>query len=273
MQVVLAEASHLVAALGEAAAPLAPPLVAVCWRALDHKEYSVRYEAATALASLLRALPHLAGPLLGQACRELDAQHAHLVNLATHGGAELPLPAAAEEASGRLRAAAEAKLDAERKKRAMFSLHGRATVVAVALQGVEGLARRLPPPLLARLARAADALVARRDDASLQTRDAMGVLCTCVRAGWALTTALLSVGADWTAARLPKLLLRWRAAVAPAVDPRGPGPAGLGSAFEPTHELVCLDAALHSVLGFVRLYPEVFFHTPPSRSATWPFLG
>jgi len=106
------------------------------------------------------------------------------------------------------------------------------------------------------------ALVARRDDVSLQTRDTMGVLCTCVRAGWALTTALLCVGVEPTTKHLPQLLLHWRAAIGATPNHhantggnhgnRAP-PAqlqGRSSAFEPTHELVCLDAALNCILGY-----------------------
>lgn len=74
------------------------------------------------------------------------------------------------------------------------------------------------------------------------------MLCTCTRAGWALVTALLSLGSDWVAAQLPRLFILWRR----SLDSVGRVPS-----FEPTHEVVCLDAALHSVLAFVRSFPEV----------------
>lgn len=117
-------------------------VVIVCWLCLPASFdlprapvffCSVRYEAATTLAALLRALPHLAGPLLLQACHELEAQHAHLIQLAVHkapqpSGPAAPGGASTEEARARAVALAGAKADAERKKRAMFSLHGRTTV-------------------------------------------------------------------------------------------------------------------------------------------------
>jgi len=131
------------------------------------------------------------------------------------------------------------------------------------------LSSSLVAPILCGACLHVQALVARRDDVSLQTRDTMGVLCTCVRAGWALTTALLCVGVEPTTRHLPQLLLHWRAAV--GNQPPNPPPTtttttsssrtgghhhhadahlqGRSSAFEPTHELVCLDAALNCILG------------------------
>ena len=93
---------------------------------------SVRYEAATTLAALLRAMPFLGGPLLHRACLELEDTHAKLVDLAIHP-TKLP-PSSSSQPDGdpraRAMAAASAKADAEKKKKAMFSLHGRATVNA-----------------------------------------------------------------------------------------------------------------------------------------------
>ena len=93
---------------------------------------SVRYEAATTLAALLRAMPFLGGPLLHRACLELEDIHAKLVDLAIHPSRPPSALSPAHQLDGdpraRAMAAASAKADAEKKKKAMFSLHGRATV-------------------------------------------------------------------------------------------------------------------------------------------------
>lgn len=51
------QVSHLSACLGEALAPQASAIRVAVWTALDHREYAVRFEAATAIAALLQALP------------------------------------------------------------------------------------------------------------------------------------------------------------------------------------------------------------------------
>jgi hypothetical protein len=88
---------------------------------------------------------------------------------------------------------------------------------------------------------AAVSLLSRQFDQKLHGREAMGVLCTCCRAGWTLLTATLMLGGGWVERQLPSLQALWKR----AVHVVGNQP----SSFEPTHELVCLDAALGSLLG------------------------
>lgn len=75
----------------------------------------------------------------------------------------------------------------------------------------------------------------------------MGVLCTCVRAGWTVVSALLSLGSSWVRRNLTHLFQFWTRSVKVVGQQSAVG-------FEPTHELVCLDAALGCMLSFVRSY-------------------
>jgi hypothetical protein len=77
---------------------------------------------------------------------------------------------------------------------------------------------------------AAEALTGRQFDRALHSREAMGTLCTFVRAGWTLFTALLMLGSEWVKTHLPKLLQLWVKGVDVVGRQRRSG-------FEPTHEV------------------------------------
>jgi hypothetical protein len=263
LQVVLSEASHLATALGAAVLPLAQLLRNFCWKCLDHREYSVRFEAATTLASLIRACPNMSLAIMSQALKEMVKYHDDLVQLS------IPLDKATKQAQASQDPAVKAA-DAEKKKGKMYGLHGRATVITVCVQGVDGLAATLPLKgsgrgdefSLESLVSAAIALIEREFDSQLSRRETMGVLCTCVRAGWYLMAACFCFGESQLFKLLKPLLATWKRSLDRVAVSLKAATTKSPTSFEPTHELVCMDASLGCLLSLVRCSPQLFFKEP-----------
>ena len=142
--------------LSEAVAPLALKVRETCWKALDHPQYAVRFETGTAIAALVRAQPSMGVEILNVALEEMNTHHQVDFPVQVCGSCysdanprslcqEL-VELVSTEPSEKEKTS-KGKRDAERKAH-MYALHGRATVVALALQVSQGDASISPPGLM-----------------------------------------------------------------------------------------------------------------------------
>jgi len=85
--------------------------------------------------------------------------------------------------------------------------------------------------------------------------------CTTMRAGFCILSGLLSLGPAYTKANIGSFFVIWQTAVENAKTPTLPD-------FEVTHDLICLDAALNSILAFVRHCPTLLLDVPDALTRT-----
>jgi hypothetical protein len=254
LQVCLVELSQLCSALGQAAGALQDTLIPSVSPLLRHSGYGVRFEAAVTLAALGHALPHLAASLAEDCLAEIEVQHAATSPTAINSSDEPGSPGGGS------------------RRHRMFSLHGQAAAVSMLMQVIEQLPLGVPAKVSERALAVAEVLIMTQFPPSCEDSGSvysMGVVCTCVRTGWSLLSALLSSqGPRWGEMHCMNLLPYWKKSVHAALD----GVHGGLEGAEVTHELIFLDASTRALLCFVRHCVGALYAVPNALAEVVGFM-
>ncbi|GMI28505.1 hypothetical protein TeGR_g9789 [Tetraparma gracilis] len=248
LQVCLIEISHLLASLSSASAIALSTLTPSLHMCLGHKEHGVRFEAATALASVARIFPSQAFPMLTTAVAGLSSNLVELQQISQTDPSE---PSFARSLYSR-----------------MYRVNGLALLCTMIFHALTDAPPSVQKPSAIRDQIAPTLDVARRlISAEFKTPTPNSInrtlACTTMRAGFCVLSGMLSLGPAHIKQSIGSFFGIWQTAVEHA---KSGHPAELD--FEVTHDLICLDAALNSMLCFVRHCPSLLLDVPDALTRT-----
>ena len=254
LQVALIEISHLVATLGEACASCLDELDSALDSSLCHSDPGVRHEASIACCSVAASFPERGRSRLTKGISELQVQHTQLVTVtslkaANQKGSESP-------AGGGLRMFRRQGLKEEDKSTpSQSAIHGLSLVVSSLLRDLPRVPGGLDAATIASVLPVVEVLVATQFQDNLCKANPAAV-CTCVRGGFTLISGLLSAGPAAVEEHMPLIFAAWKKSVDSARKETK------GKHLEARHDLFCMDAALSSVVVFLKYCSELLLTVP-----------
>lgn len=254
LQVLLIELSHLLSALGEAAAAAVEELVPCLESFLAHWDHGVRYEAAVACAALSACFPTDGRKLLQSSLNEIQVRHVELVTLASTeqdragGGQGLRM----------FRREKKEQVPFDPSLPHQYAIHGRALMVSILIKDMPRLPGGIQSALLKTALSVAEILVSFQFNEALKAANP-GAVCLCVRSGFTIISGVLSTGPNAAVSSDIALVFRaWQKACNSAKS---------GSKnFAPRHELFCVDAVLTSIVVFLKYCSELLLSIPEALS-------
>lgn len=256
LQVALIEMSHLLSTLGQAAGGfLQDDLIPLLQNSLRHPDHGVRHEAAVAWAALASSFPQEARKQLRQSIEEIQVQHAELVTQATIDEGKKPVVPAEKKSRFARRTTTTKEEPQDKSVHFQYSIHGHALLIALLLRELSQLPGGLPTESLAMSMSVGEILVTCQYIDILTNANATGA-CTCVRAGYGIICGALTLGPTAMEPHIALLFGLWQ---------RG---NEKNKNFTPNHDLICLDAALTSVVAFLEHCSELLLVIPDALSQT-----
>lgn len=256
LQVVLIEVSHLVATLGEAVATrLEEMLVALQW-CLSHDNCGVRHEAAVACVALAASFPSEGRTLLGASLEVIELELAQLV-AATAARLDKGDDSKGGSLSMFRRPAKEAISSTETARSHEYTLSGRGLLVSMLVKELPKLPGGLSRTTLASALTVAKVLVSSQFNEVL-TSSNVGAAGTCVRAGFGIISGVLATGPGGVEAHMPLIVDAWQKAGIAAKEG--------GKSLDLHYDVVCLDAALSSIVTFLKFCSELLLSIPQALS-------
>lgn len=262
LQVALVEISHLLTALGEAAASSLTELEPVLTTCLSHRVHGVRHEAAVVCAAVAGPFPTRARKLFRASLDAIQFHHAEIVKLATMGG---------DSASDGNGGSPGRRSSMRRNKRRQdatpdhpslshqFAIHGRSLMLSILLRELPHLAGGLPGMLLESSLSLAEMLVnCHFNDVLAKVNP--GAACTCVRAGYSIVCGALTVGPVAITPYTGLIFGMWRKV--------GDKSGAAVTNFNNDQDLICLDATLSSVVAFLTHCSELLLLAPDALSSS-----
>ena len=151
LQVALVEISHLISALGDAAASsLYDAVLPALRKCLSHPDHGVRHEAATAYQSVAVAFPAEGRDVLSSCLGEIESNWADLVRLASQDDDSSVVESQIAKRRFRRKAAVKhtGSISTEKLLKYQYVIHGNALTVSVLLNEIAQLAGGLPAKTL-----------------------------------------------------------------------------------------------------------------------------
>ena len=260
LQVVWIEISHLLSTLGEAAGSSVNDLIPLLKRYLQHADHGVRHETAICCAALTTSFPMHGRTLFRDTINDVQVQHAELVTLASLE--EPRRPGDLSPKRNRFRRNKEEK-EEDKSIGFQYAIHGQALMLAVLLRELPQLPGGLPQEFMTMAMSVAEVLVCTQALEHL-TKKYPGGVCTCVRAGYGILSGGLTVGASSIAPHIALVYGLWNKAERSVKE-------GTQN-FTPDQELICLDAALSSIVAFLEHCSELLLAVQDALSRTTFFL-
>jgi hypothetical protein len=248
LQIVLVEISHLLAALGEAAASRIEDAVIRLEICLEHMDQGVRHEAAIACASLTASFPTEGRKLVRSSIDEMQLHHAQLATLASNSSD------AKEEPDAGIRMFRRPKeKEHDPSARHQCAIHGRALMISILVRDLTSLPGGLPTELLSAALSVAEIMLSCQFHEPIIQANAMSA-CNCVKAGFAIISGVLANGPKAAAPSVSLIFNSWQKAISSIT--------GGGKILSPRHELLCVDAMLSSVVVFLKYCSELLLSVP-----------
>ena len=176
---------------------------------------------------------------------DVQVQHAELVTLASLE--EPRRPGDLSPKRNRFRRNKEEK-EEDKSIGFQYAIHGQALMLAVLLRELPQLPGGLPQEFMTMAMSVAEVLVCTQALEHL-TKKYPGGVCTCVRAGYGILSGGLTVGASSIAPHIALVYGLWNKAERSVKE-------GTQN-FTPDQELICLDAALSSIVAFLEHCSEL----------------
>jgi hypothetical protein len=256
LQVALIEISHLLSTLGEAAGSALEDLLPLLTNSLKHPDHGVRHETAVACAAVAASFPGQARQMLRVAMEEIQGQLAELVTQTTFEEANaVVIPKKLSRFGGKT----EAPPPVDKSLHFQYAIHGHALLIAILLRELPQLPGGLPAELLAMAMSVGEILVTCQNIEILTRNNPIGA-CTCVRAGYGIVCGALTVGPDPISPHISLMFGLWQKA--------GKTVEEGGKNFTADHDLICLDAALSSIVAFLEHCSELLLMVPDALSQT-----
>lgn len=255
LQVVLIEISHLVATLGEAVASRVEETITRLQLCLSHDDAGVRHEAAVACVAIASSFPSDGRKLVMRSVDSIYKELAQLVSVVSAGFDKN------DERKGGLgmfrRPLKETKSQGEITRSHEFAIHGTALLVSMLIKDLPQLPGGLPRDFLGAILTVAEVLVSSQFNDKLVSGNA-GAACACVRAGFCMISGVLASGPCAVDAHMPLIIGTWQKSGKAAKE------GGKNLTLE--HDLVCLDAALSSIVTFLTFCSELLLSIPEALS-------
>lgn len=259
LQVVLIEISHLVTALGEAAASSLADLIPTLQVCLGHPEHGVRYEAAIVCAAVAGPFPTRARKLFRSGLDEIQVHHAEIVKLANMNS---DTPAVEDDQNSPSRSRRFHRHETKPACSSLvhqYAVHGHSLMVSLLLRELPHLPGGLPGSLLSAGLSVAEILV-NCQCSDVLTKVDPGAACTCVRAGYGIISGALTVGPIAITPHTGLIFGLWRTV--------GEGSGAAVKNFTNDQDLICLDSALSSVVAFLTHCSELLLLAPDALSSS-----
>ena len=256
LQCLVVELSHLISALGEAAASAVEDMASCLNFCLSHRDHGVRHEAALACSALTTCFPSEGRRLVKSALAEIQAHHAELVTLIA-----MNQDKSNEQGSGlRMfrRSNKETQQQADTTLPHQFAIHGQSLMVSVVIMQLPHLAGGLPRDLLTTCLSVSEMLVSFQFNEVLSGANP-GAVCLCVRSGFGIIAGVLSTGpSPGVISEMGLVFGAWQKSCMAAK--KG------GKNFALRHDLFCLDAVIASIVSFLKNCSELLLTLPDALS-------
>ena len=260
LQVVLIEISHLLTTLGEAAGSALEQLVPTLESCITDPNHGVRHEAAIVGVALATVFPTEARKMFRNAVDQLQVQHAEIVTQATVEATQPEDPSTKKRYSA-FRRGKEDKSD--NSIGFQYAIHGYAMLISLLTRELPHLDGGLPAELLATALSVAEILVSCQY-IDILTKKNPGGACSCVRAGYSILCGALTVGPASITGHIALIFGLWQRA--------GLSVEQGSKNFTADHDLICMDAALSSIVAFLEHCSELLLAVPDALSRTTVLL-
>lgn len=262
LQVALVEISHLLTALGEAAAASLDELLPILRTCLGHRVHGVRHEAAVVCAAVAGPFPTRARKMLRSSLDDIQVHHAEIVKLATLGDESGSTGDGGSPGRRSSMRRSKRRQDATPDHSSLphqFAIHGNSLMLSILLRELPHLSGGLPSSLLGSSLSVAEILINCQYN-DVMTKTNPGAACTCVRAGYSIICGALTVGPIAITPYTGLIFGLWRK----VGDRSGAAVAN----FNNDQDLICLDSALSSVVAFLTHCSELLLLAPDALSSS-----
>lgn len=259
LQVLLIEISHVLAALGEAAASIVHEGADAITACLGFNEHGVRHEAAIACTSIAQCFPATGRKLVHTSVDDIKMQIAELIAKIASTQSKEKVQQSHSAMSMFRRSSKDSETHTTNGDPTLpqqYAIHGRSLMVSLALQDLPCSSGGLPSRLVDEAVTVAATLI------ELQFHDQVsktspGAMCMCVISGFTILSGVLKSGPTLVAQHMPLLVRAWQKACECATT---------GTYLQPRHDLFCMDALLGSVVVFLKYCSELLLTIPEALS-------
>jgi hypothetical protein len=260
LQVVLIEISHLLATLGEAVASCIDDIVPGLKQCLRHPDHGVRHEAAVAVVALTSMFPSEGRKLVQTSVNDIQLEHAELMALASTKKVEESAPDTVAPRFLRFgkRAPPPKPIKIDDSLKHQYAVHGLSLMISMVVRDLPALPGGLPGSLLSTVLSVAEILASTLFN-GIMTKSNPSAACTSVRAGFGIICAALTTGPSAVAKHIALIFGLWQ---------KMKQPSGRDAKFTASHDLICMDAMLSSIVAFLSHCSELLLSIPDALSRT-----
>eukprot|EP00986_Skeletonema_menzelii_P004460 scaffold1524_cov140-Skeletonema_menzelii.AAC.1 len=256
LQVALIEMSHIVVAVGEAGASSLEDLHPILQDCLSHSDHGVRHEAAAVYAAIAQAFPSEGRKFVIEGLSGFSANLDAIHSLSFRIASSSPTPAPRKR-FGRSRSNTSENTSvitpADELLRHQATLHGNALAVSMLMHEFPHCHGGVATAIVCKTFEVATKLLQCQFDEKLTNANPTAA-CTCVRAGYCLLSGALTMGIDAIIPHVSTIFSFWQGssmAVLPGV-----------SKLSTSHDLMCMEAMLSSVVCFLKFCPTLLLAVP-----------
>ena len=288
LQVALVEISHLVTALGDAATSSLDDLLPALRDCLVHSDHGIRHEAAVAIQAIAVVFPTAGRKYIMASVGEIQVHHDEILVLASSNKSKEPVRFDIDESLPSVDRSEENAASAtvtptkrrfrrqtgNQKQQAaiipmsetlvksldhQYALHGHALLLSMILHVLPKLSGGLPSEILDIIVAVADSLTSSLSHEILRENHP-GALCTCVRSGYCILNAVLTMGSDPLSNHLLKVFSLWDQSADYAEDAT--------KFVDKMHHLSCFEPMLTSIVLFLSKSSEMLLSIPDALHRT-----
>jgi hypothetical protein len=232
---------------------------------LKHENHGVRHEAAIAGAALAAVFPAQGRLLIKELVTDLQLEHAELMKLGSaspqqsemDSGSNSDGPGARLMRFGRRTPQKEQPRKQDDSFKHQYALHGMSLALSILVRDLPSLPGGVPSRTME-----TDIFPIAEQFVSMQFNNVMAnnnpsITCTCVRAGYALVCGALTAGPSAISNHISLIFGLWQ---------KTSKFASKSKRFTPSHELLCIDAMLTSIVTFLKYSSELLLSVPDALS-------
>jgi hypothetical protein len=291
LQVALVEISHLVTTLGDAAVSSLDDLLPALRDCIVHSDHGIRHEAAVAFQAIAVVFPTAGRKYIMTSVGEIQVHQDEILALASSNeniesvrlGIDESL--ATNDKSEESVAAAPVTPTKRRFRRQtnnnnqkqhqlpcipmsetlvkslehQYALHGHALLLSMILHVLPKLSGGLPSEILDIIVAVADSLISSLSHEVLRDNHP-GALCTCVRSGYGILNAVLTMGPEPLSNHVLKVFSLWDQSAAYAEDAT--------KFVDKMHHMSCFEPMLTSIVLFLSKSSEMLLSIPDALHRT-----
>jgi hypothetical protein len=262
IQVVIVEISNLVVALGEAAGSKVDELKSVLENCIGSSNIGIRYETAMLCVAVASKFPIYGMTLITESIEDIQQKLAQTVGSITSG--EMKGSAAKEKNPVILRTTSNGSNPTSGVNvTSECAILGRSLLISMLIKATPVHSGGLPRSSLASVLEMAEILVSSQFNELLSSSNS-SMVCSFVRAGFAVISGVLTTGPDAVEAHMSQVVNAWKKTVRAAKD-------GC-KRMSPAQDLSCIESALTSIAVFLKYCSELLLIIPEALSQISMFL-